>query len=123
INWCNAMKGQVNEEYGSLQNPEKEILHEGLVNEQGGLCGYTMRRIEVDSSHIEHIKPESMCRMDERGSDLDYENMIACYPREELPVQYQYGAHVKGGWWDDFGSDFISPLRANCEWYFIFNLE
>ena len=125
-NWCNANKGSENEDYRCLQNPEKASLHKTLVSEQGGLCAYTMRRITTNSSHIEHIKPESLCREDDkkiggRGSDLDYKNMVACSPKEGMINPYRYGAHEKGDWWEDEGRDFVSPLDGRCEKRFSFN--
>lgn len=121
--WCKRVKGKENEDYGSLQNPEKGILHQALILEQGYLCGYTMRRIDNESSHIEHIKPEYLCREEERGSDLDYENMIACFPRQGMISKYRYGAQQKDKWWEDRGAQFVSPLNPNCEKLLIFNLK
>ncbi len=121
--WIRAVKGKANEHYHSLQNPEKGILHTTLLKEQGFLCGYTMKRISNITSHIEHIKPESICREDKRGSDLEYSNLLACFPREGMPGHNRFGAHAKGDWWESEGSDFVSPLVANCELYFKFNLN
>ena len=120
--WCKQVKGQTNEHYHRLQNPEKASLHGALIDEQGGLCAYTMRRISAASSHIEHIKPESVCRDDERGSDLDYKNLVACHPKEGMENPYRYGAQQKGSWWEDKGKDFVSPLHKQCENKFSFNL-
>lgn len=117
------MKGQENEHYHSLQNPEKGILHDTLLSEQGSLCGYTMKRISRTTSHIEHIKPEVVCRAEQKGLDLDYVNLIACYPKEGMKASCRYGAQEKGSWWDDNGRDFISPLLSNCESVFTFNIK
>src|SRR5579872_1086290 len=43
-----------------LQNPEKGMLHESLLQEQGYLCCYCERRITRSDSHIEHLKPQSL---------------------------------------------------------------
>lgn len=128
LDWCKANKGLANEDYRCLQNPEKASLQEALINEQGGICAYTMRRITSNSSHIEHIKPESKCREDDkkdgkRGSDLDYSNMVACFPFEGMKADYRYGAQKKGGWWEDEGKDFVSPLHTHCEEKFTFNIK
>ncbi|CCH55572.1 hypothetical protein BN8_04839 [Fibrisoma limi BUZ 3] len=123
LDWCKANEGLNNEDYRCLQNPEKASLHETLIKEQGGLCAYTMRRIAVSSSHIEHIKPETLCRAELRGSDLDYNNLVACFPKEGMTNPFRYGAQEKGDWWEDDGRDFVSPLHKNCEPKFIFNLK
>ena len=39
--------------------PKKEI-RESLLAEQGNLCAYCMRRIDKNSTRIEHWKPESV---------------------------------------------------------------
>ena len=121
--WCRRVRGTPSEDFRSLQNPEKASLHEALLQEQGWLCAYTMRRVGNDSSHIEHIKPESLCRLARAGSDLDYENLVACFPRDGIGGEYRYGAQKKGDWWADDGHDFVSPLQQNCETRFRFDID
>ncbi|MGE0681770.1 MAG: retron system putative HNH endonuclease [Candidatus Binatia bacterium] len=121
--WCSRVKGTNEEDYRRLQNPAKANLHLSLLKEQGWLCAYTMKRIDEASSHIEHIKPESLCRSDKLGSDLDYKNMTACYPRVGMSGQCRYGAQAKGQWWNQDGTMFVSPLHPNCEKRFRFYLD
>lgn len=121
--WCRKMKGKPNEDYRRLQNPEKSLLHEQLLDEQGYICAYTMKRVSKDTSHIEHIKPETLCRVELRGSDLDYGNLVACFPKEGMPAKIRYGAQKKDHWWENEGRDFISPISNNCEVFFDFNLK
>ncbi len=123
VDWCKAIEGTENEDYRNLQNPEKEKLHETLLNEQGCLCGYTMRRIQKSTSHIEHIKPQTLCRDELTGSDLNYLNLLACFPKEGMVANYRYGAQFKGHWWDNNGKEFISPLSSQCENLITFNLK
>lgn len=52
--------------------PKKEI-RESLLAEQGNLCAYCMRRIDKNSTRIEHWKPESVLTEYEK---LDYKNML-----------------------------------------------
>src|SRR5437773_9855241 len=113
--WCNHVRGTANENYSSLQNPQKRNLHHALLREQGCLCAYTMQRIDENSSHIEHIRPESVCRAERIGSDLDYTNLVACFPRDGMRRRYRYGAQWKGDWWQNDGTEFVSPLIQNCE--------
>lgn len=49
-------------------------IREALCFEQGGLCAYCMRRIDADTSHVEHIIPQSVC---EAGQDVAYGNLLA----------------------------------------------
>ena len=123
IKWRADMNGTVNEDYRRFQNPEKELLHKKLLDEQGAICAYTMRRIQLVTSHIEHIKPEALCREEEKGSDLDYHNLVACYPRSGMKAEVRYGAQLKDDWWDDGGKEFISPLNNQCELQIFFNLK
>lgn len=55
----------------------KEDIRDRLLEEQGHLCAYCMRRIYKDTMKIEHWYPEN------RLTDyecLDYSNMLACCP-------------------------------------------
>ncbi len=122
--WRKKVRGTQDEHYQiGLRNPLKRELHTALVTEQGYLCAYTMKRIRLETSHIEHIKPESLCRADRAGSDLDYENMVACFPRYGMSRRYRYGAQKRDDWWENNGVDFVTPLDVNCEKRFIFDLE
>lgn len=119
--WRDSVRGKTNEDFRCLLNPLKERFHMALIKEQGGLCPYTMKRIDYKSSHLEHIKPETLCRIDSVGSDLDYYNLIACFPREGMPAKCRYGAQAKDNWWVNNGLQFVSPIHPRCESLFVFN--
>lgn len=121
--WCKKAAGTVNENYRNLHSDERKPLKESLINEQGALCGYTMKRIDMDTCHVEHIKPETVCRAEKKGSDLDYNNMIACFPKEDLKHPYRYGAKEKDDWWEDDGEQFVSPFTKRCETLLGFDLD
>ena len=89
----------------------REILKRSLVDEQGGICGYTGLRISVEESHVEHIKPQNRCVNHE---DVDYNNLIAAYPAGGC----EFGARAKDGWYEE--NEFISPLHPNCEQAFLY---
>ena len=115
-------------DYTSLGARERVPIKAALLSEQGYLCAYTMKRISNNSSHIEHIKPESLCRKHkEEGidtvSDLDYSNMLACFPSDRVKSKMPYGAHKKDNWWKEDGRGFISPLIVNCEDHFSFDMK
>lgn len=121
--WCTAVEGTEQADWREVRSAEKHQVLEGLIADQGGLCAYTMRRIERHSSHVEHIKPQSRCRDELPGSDLDYRNLVACFPRHAQRASSQYGAHRKGGWWEDDGAQFVSPLHPACEHLFRFKID
>lgn len=121
--WCKSVAGTDKSSWREVPSAVKGPLLDALISEQGYLCAYTMRRIGRGASHIEHVKPQSRCRADSPGSDLNYQNIVACFPAEGMRQQYRYGAQKKGNWWDHDGTEFISPLQSQCEQRFRFNLE
>ncbi|EDM34433.1 hypothetical protein PBAL39_19120 [Pedobacter sp. BAL39] len=125
-------KGGVKLRYDeSLGSAQRTPIKEALLKEQGYICAYTLKRIALESSHIEHLKPEELCRkqMEEEivtVSDLDYGNMVACFPKKGLkgiPNEKYFGAIKKDAWWENEGADFISPLREDCEIHFKYNKD
>src|SRR5437879_5908380 len=90
--WRNQVKGTAKNNYTELPTALKQSLLAALLAEQGFICAYTMKRVALNTSHIEHIKPETICRAELAGSDLDYENLVACFPRADMGRRYRYGA-------------------------------
>ena len=121
--WCAAVVGTNQCDWREVPSAQKGRILAAMIVEQGGLCAYTMRRIDGNSSHVEHIKPQSRCREDLRGSDLDYTNLVACFPRDGMKAPYRYGAQRKDNWWDNDGAEFVSPLQPACEQVFRFRLD
>ena len=121
--WCAQVAGTGKSDWREVPSAEKELILTAMIADQGGLCAYTMRRIDNDSSHVEHIKPQSRCREDLPGSDLDYTNLVACFPRDGMKARFRYGAQSKGNWWDNDGAEFVPPLQPACEQVFRFKLD
>jgi uncharacterized protein (TIGR02646 family) len=121
--WRASVAGTIKSDWREVPAPEKRRLLVALIEEQGALCAYTMRRIDNGSSHVEHIKPQSRCRADQAGSDLDYNNLVACFPREGMQTTCRYGAQEKGSWWENDGATFVSPLHPACERRFRFGRD
>ncbi len=121
--WCMTVAGTSKADWREVPPAPKNALLSALIAEQGALCAYTMKRIETNSAHVEHIKPQSRCRADQPESDLDYDNLVACFPRESLYGRYRYGAQKKDSWWEDNGREFVSPLHPACEKRFNFDLS
>lgn len=68
----------------AFEDVTKDELRLSLWKEQGGLCGYCMRRINVtpgltSETRIEHIKPRKISMAEGRQEEtLSYTNMILC---------------------------------------------
>ena len=71
----------------------KDELREYLLQDQGHLCCYCMRRIAADTMKIEHWAPQSQhCEL-----TLTYTNLIgACYGGEGKPFAEQHCDTHKG---------------------------
>ena len=121
--WCISVAETNKANWREVPPVPKNALLSALIAEQGALCAYSMKRIETSSAHVEHIKPQSRCKEDHPESDLDYKNLVACFPRENLHRRYRYGAQNKGSWWEDNGREFVSPLHPACEKRFAFDLS
>jgi uncharacterized protein (TIGR02646 family) len=119
--WWRSVLGTNNEDYGAMPGNIKSAVLAALARDQGEICAYTMRRIDMNTSHIEHVKPESLCRLERKGLDLDFSNMLACFPRDGMPRRCRYGAQKKDNWWNP--ALFISPLSPACEKRFHFDLD
>lgn len=114
--WCEANK-ELNHTYNDMIGTEAhQALKNKLLEEQGRICAYTGRSIDSETSHIEHLKPQNQCA---EWEDVDYRNVVACFPADGGDTSYGYGAPVKGGWWDE--DHFVSPLSDDCERRFRFS--
>ncbi|MBX8475046.1 TIGR02646 family protein [Pseudomonas capsici] len=95
--------------YPTLQNPQKRDLHNSLLKEQNFFCCYCGREINLDSSHIEHFRPQE----DYDTLALEYENLHASCLRETKPGNPLHCGHHKSNWFDE--TLHISPTDNNCE--------
>ncbi len=101
--------------YSYLQNPEKKELHDALIREQGYICCYCGMRITRESSHIEHLKPQSSTDPD---LTLEYTNLLASCQREREPKKPIHCGVAKDDWHDE--DLLVSPLQPNCADFFIY---
>jgi uncharacterized protein (TIGR02646 family) len=99
-----------------LGTPAHIALKAQLLKEQGYLCAYTGLRISADTSHVEHLKPQTKCVDLE---DVEYRNVVACFPKDGGDKSQGFGAPFKGGWWNE--AEFVSPCQEDCERRFSFN--
>lgn len=105
-----------------------EAVRKSLLAEQLHLCAYTMRQLKTalqcqeggldtrSSCHIEHLLPQ--CRK-VAGEDIDYQNMLACYPPSNSQVGCEFGAQVKADF-DPSTGRFVSPLARDAQAHFRF---
>jgi uncharacterized protein (TIGR02646 family) len=105
-----------------LTSEVKTDLKNVLLREQGWICAYTGHGIDFEGSHIEHLKPQHYCK---NGEDVDYYNLVACYPGiDETTATTKpctYGAIAKGNWPSPEEEDkFVSPLDKSCETRFYY---
>ncbi len=103
----NAGQVEVN---GNMVSVKAEI-RKARIAEQGGLCAYTMMRIDETSCHNEHLVPQSVSRQKGKVEEtLDYRNIVACYPKTEHAGGFEFGAAARGTKHLE-----ITPLHATCE--------
>lgn len=68
----------------TYESARKDALRQSLLEEQGGLCGYCMRRIVIQpgtqpTTRIEHLKPRTLSLEEGKPEEtLSYSNMILC---------------------------------------------
>jgi uncharacterized protein (TIGR02646 family) len=99
--------------WGNLQKPERPIVHDSLLKEQGSICCYCGMRIARETSHIEHLKPRT------KYPDLAiaYTNLMAsCQGESEEPLIPVHCGHKKKYWYDE--DLMVSPLEINCADFF-----
>lgn len=93
----------------------KQAIKQRRLIDQGGLCAYTLMRITLKTSHVEHLKPQTLSRKNDRASyfieeTVDYGNMVLCYPNEEASGGVGYGAPYRGE-----ANLALTPRDARCE--------
>lgn len=91
-------------------------LRKQLVEEQGYICCYCMKKISLNASHIEHFWPQTAFPQ----IDLDYNNMFApCNGYVTISTDEHCG-HKKEDWWE---KDMISPTETEIEQMFKYSFD
>ena len=92
-------------DYISMDADVKRDLKVALLQEQGYVCCYCMKRISYDNMKVEHLQSQK----DYPSKDLVYGNMFAaCCGNEGYPKAHQHCDTRKGD--DELGFDLKSPL-------------
>ncbi|AFZ58306.1 TIGR02646 family protein [Anabaena cylindrica FACHB-243] len=98
--------------WGNFSKPQKTDVHNSLLQEQGHICCYCGRLINIDNSHIEHLQP--------RGGygqlSLDYTNLLASCQKDTVPKEPLHCGKKKDKWYDK--KLMVSPLDINCAEFF-----
>lgn len=95
---------------------EKRKLRQCLLEEQGYICCYCMKRIDLDSSHIEHFWPKGVPQF--HNLDMEYGNMFASC--QGNPEAEDHCGHKKNEWYD---MDMIIPTDERIESAFKFTID
>ena len=65
-------------DYSNLSGKPKEAVQVSLLEEQGCLCAYCMRRISLENVQIEHYLPQHpQSENYDPALTIDYRNMLA----------------------------------------------
>jgi hypothetical protein len=101
--------------YNDMSSDLREAVKSALVAEQRELCAYTGLRVGADSSHIEHLTPQRHCAA---GEDIQFGNMVACYP---APGEFAHFGAIRKADWPSPGEQhlFVSPRSPGCEKRFV----
>ncbi|RKI30385.1 TIGR02646 family protein [bacterium 1xD8-6] len=94
----------------------RQRLRNQLIEEQGYICCYCMKRISLDSSHIEHFWPKTFFPQ----IDLDYNNMFASCNGDGIIGIDGHCGHKKEDWWE---KDMIPPTEAEIEKIFQYSVD
>ncbi len=114
VNWKSLANDDWQPEYGSMGGQLKTIVKKSLMQEQGYICCYCERRLDLDDSHIEHFNPQSDGEVD----PLDYSNMLCSCQNRLKKGEPRHCGNLKDDWFDfDL---LISPLDPECETKFSF---
>jgi TIGR02646 family protein len=90
---------------------DKDDVRRSLLDEQGNICCYCMKRIHLNGMKIEHWIPQSSPISIQMGLDLVYKNMLgACNGNEKSPNHLQTCDSKKGN-----SNITIDPLNISCE--------
>ncbi len=111
-NWKKLENENWTPTYDDLRGEVKTDLHHSLLREQGYICCYCGMRIAVDSSHLEHLKPQSSYQY----LALEYTNLLASCQRESKKSEPVHCGKKKDDWYDE--RLMVSPLEANCAEFF-----
>ena len=107
------------EDYPVSKRPLKEYV---LQNEQNYLCIYCESKVELDNSHLEHIKPKARDKFPELT--FNYANIVVscngnCHTEDE---EYYSCGHIKDNEYDE--TKFLNPIELiDIREYFEYDID
>jgi len=117
--WKNQKNDNWKPAFSVLQGDEKKAVINALKEEQGFICCYCERRIEIEDCHIEHLKPQGKDLFP--GNQLDYDNLLCSCQRELERGEPRHCGNSKGSWYDE--QFLVSPLSPDCELKFRYTFD
>lgn len=103
--------------WNRLKASHKESLRNSTLTEQGHICCYCERRVSLQDSHLEHLKPQEKSP----EAQIEYTNLLCSCQLEIEKGEPRHCGNNKGSWFDN--ELFISPLDANCETRFKYTMQ
>ncbi|MCM1256543.1 MAG: TIGR02646 family protein [Roseburia sp.] len=94
----------------------RQQLREHLIEEQGHICCYCMKKIFQNNSHIEHFWPKASFPQ----KDLEYNNMLASCNGDGTISLDEHCGHKKEDWWKE---NMVSPTEAEVENMFQYSVD
>lgn len=101
---------------GNAGKARRKRLREQLMQEQGYICCYCMKKISIENSHIEHFWPKTFFP----EIDLDYHNMFASCNGDGTLLEDEHCGHKKEDWWRE---NMVSPTDAEVEKMFRYSAD
>ena len=100
--------------YNNMPSDIKNSVKSSLSKEQGGICCYCERRLDMNDSHIEHFKPQSKYPAD----SLAYSNMLCSCQSKIDKKEPRHCGILKENWFDK--ELLVSPFDQTCQKRFAF---
>lgn len=112
--WCASGNEAWQPGYDVLPGPLKDRVKTELIREQGGICCYCERTLQMDDSHVEHVRPQHLADVD----PLDFTNMACSCQDQVKKGEPRHCGNLKQGWYDD--AVFVNPFDPGCESAFLY---
>ncbi len=104
--WKGRANNNRKRSYKNLGNPEKSIVKQALMEEQGYICCYCEQELIKTESHIEHFLPQTSYP----EKDIDFSNMLCSCQNQIKKGEPRHCGNLKAD-----KELAISPLDKNCE--------
>ncbi|NDD63354.1 MAG: TIGR02646 family protein [Acidobacteria bacterium] len=115
INWKSLSNDDWQPTFGNLPGEVKNVVRSALMAEQGWICCYCERRLSVEDSHLEHLRPQS----DPEVDPLDFGNLLCSCQNQISRGEPRHCGNLKDNWNEP--EMMVSPLDPNCESRFAYD--